>query len=191
MTIRGKFILAGILAAGTALAGVLFWPLSFRPFLEDMEILSLTFTTFGFIQPEEDPDGYSPNIASVSWEVREGMPEYDQIYAAILRRRYHRRLSSLWGNEEKELGETTLFIRGFDTTITPEQLEEDFIQTESGDYVRFTSDTLFHICGSKYIAMSDNSVYYLYGGKKAGEELVQEIYSILTEAGIKPVSVSE
>ena len=166
MAIRGKCILAGILAAGTALAGVLFWPLSFRPFLEDMEILSLTFTTFGFIQSEEDPDGYSPNIASVSWEVREGMPEYDQIYAAILRRRYHRRLSSLWGNEEKELGETTLFIRGFDTTITPEQLEEDFIQTESGDYVRFTSDTLFHICGSEYIAMSDNSVYYLYGGKR-------------------------
>ena len=39
--------------------------------------------------------------------------------------------------------------------------------------------------------MSDNSVYYLHGGKKAGEELVQEIYSILTEAGIEPVSVSE
>ena len=36
MAIRGKCILAGILAAGTALAGVLFWPLSFRPFLEDM-----------------------------------------------------------------------------------------------------------------------------------------------------------
>ena len=105
-------------------------------------------------------------IRHATWEIDSSQEVFSAIIEEIVNCRYHRTWDTFFGDGGMEAGDLLLNVYGEGipgiTTLTA----AGYIQT-------------------------GGRIYALYGGEKAGRELIEAVYRLLLESGIEPVSVSE
>ena len=165
MRARGKMVLAGIAAAGAVLAAVFCWPIDCQTLFADTKRVSLCIQHAGIESSSSNPMEFHTFIRHATWEIDSSQEVFSAITEEIVNCRYRRTWDTFFGDGGMEAGDLLLNVYGEGipgiTTLT----DAGYIQT-------------------------GGRIYALYGGEKAGRELIEAVYRLLLESGIEPVSVS-
>ena len=145
---------------------LLFIPITYQSYLNNIDKLTINIEKMGITNSPTEPTDTHTYIGHVTWEIDSSQEVFSAITEEIANCRYHRTWDTFFGDGEMEVGDLLLNVYG-------EGIPGIMTLTAAG-FIR-----------------TDGRIYALYGGGKAGRELIEEVYRLLLESGIEPVSIAE